>query len=262
MMDLERLPMKEISNGGVRIAYLDAGPGDGFPVLLIHGFASTAHVNWVFTGWVRELSRAGYRVVALDNRGHGDSEKLHDPKDYTPERMASDSIALLDHLAIGQAHVMGYSMGARLGAFVAMAAPELVRSLVFGGLGSGMSRGVGKWGPIAEALLAPSIDEVTDPHARAFRAFADQTRSDRKALAACIESSRELVPPSALARLTMPALVAVGTRDDIAGSATDLAEMLPDGRAFDIPNRDHMLAVGDRAYKAATLAFFEESTTT
>ena len=260
-MDLERLPMSEISNQGIHIAYLDAGPSDGLPVLLIHGFASTAHVNWVFTGWVRIFSEAGYRVIALDNRGHGGSAKLHDSKDYTPERMASDSLALLDQLAIGQAHVMGYSMGARLAAHVGMAAPERVRSVVFGGLGAGMTRGVGDWAPVAAALLAPSLDDVSDPQARAFRAFADKTRSDRQALAACIESSRKLVPTAELGRLPMPALVAVGTRDDIAGSASELAQLLPRGRAFDIHNRDHQLAVGDRTFKAEVLRFFRESTT-
>ena len=261
-MDIERLPMNEISNEGVRIAYLDVGPRDGYPVLLIHGFASTAHTNWVFTGWVRLLSDAGYRVVALDNRGHGSSEKLHDPKDYTPELMASDALVLLNHLAIGEAHVMGYSMGARLSAFAAFAAPELVRTLVFGGLGSGMTQGVGDWGPIAEALLAPSIDDVTNQQGRAFRAFADQTKSDRRALAACIETSRKLVQPAELARLAMPVLVAVGTRDDIAGSAEALAEHLPNGRVFDILNRDHMMAVGDRTYKAAVVEFYQESNVT
>lgn len=260
-MDIERLPMSEISNDGVRISYLDAGPRDGYPVLLIHGFASTAHVNWVFTGWVRTLSQAGYRVVALDNRGHGNSAKSHDPKDYTPELMASDSLALLDHLAIGQAHIMGYSMGARLSAFLAFAAPELVSTLVFGGLGSGMIEGVGEWSPVADALLASSIDDVSSEQGRAFRAFADQTKSDRQALAACIESSRKLVTPAQLATLAMPALVAVGTRDDIAGSAEGLAEKLPDGRVFHILNRDHMLAVGDRTYKAAVVEFYQEQKT-
>lgn len=258
-MDIERLPMSEISNDGVRISYLDAGPRDGYPVLLIHGFASNAHVNWVFTGWVRTLSQAGYRVVALDNRGHGNSSKPHGPKNYTPELMASDSQALLDHLAIGQAHVMGYSMGARLSAFLAFATPEQVGTLVFGGLGSGMTEGVGEWSPVAEALLAPSIDDVSNEQGRAFRAFADQTKSDRRALAACIESSRKLVTPAQLAMLSMPALVAVGTRDDIAGSAESLAEKLPDGRVFRILNRDHMLAVGDRTYKAAVVEFYQET---
>lgn len=258
-MEIERLPMKEISNGDVRIAYLDHGPRDGFPVLLIHGFASTAHVNWVFTGWVRFLSEAGYRVVALDNRGHGESEKSHDPEDYTPELMASDSLALLDHLAIGEAHVMGYSMGARLGAFAALSDHARAHTLVFGGLGTGMIKGVGDWKPIAQALLAPTIDLVSNPQARAFRAFADQTNSDRQALAACIEMSRKLVRQEELAGLTMPTLVAVGTRDDIAGSARELAAALPNGRSFDILNRDHMLAVGDKTYKAAVMEFYGET---
>lgn len=259
-MDIDRLPMSDFSNKGARIAYLDAGPHDGHPVLLIHGFASTAHVNWVFTGWVSALNKAGYRVIALDNRGHGGSEKFHDPKYYTPEQMASDSLALLEHLAIGRAHVMGYSMGARLSAFLALAAPELIATLVFGGLGSGMTEGVGYWGPIAKALLAPSIDDVTDETGRAFRAFADQTKSDRKALAACIEASRTLVTEDQLARLVMPALVAVGSRDAIAGSAATLARQLPDGHAFDIAGRDHMLAVGDKTYKAAVIDFYKEHT--
>ncbi|WP_136656956.1 alpha/beta fold hydrolase [Nitratireductor sp. XY-223] len=257
-MDIDRLPMSEFSNEGARIAFLDAGPRDGYPVLLIHGFASTAHVNWVFTGWVNTLNRAGYRVIALDNRGHGGSEKFHDPAFYKPEKMASDSLALLDHLAIGSAHVMGYSMGARLSAFLAIAAPELVSTLVFGGLGSGMTEGVGDWGPIAAALLAPSIDDVADENGRAFRAFADQTKSDRVALAACIEASRTLVTEDQLAGLDMPALVAVGSRDTIAGSAEKLARQLPDGRAFDIAGRDHMLAVGDKTYKAAVIEFYKE----
>ncbi|MDA4848198.1 alpha/beta fold hydrolase [Hoeflea poritis] len=257
-MDIDRLPMSDFSNKGARIAYLDAGPHDGYPVLLIHGFASTAHVNWVFTGWVSTLSKAGYRVIALDNRGHGGSEKFHDPRYYTPELMASDSLALLEHLAIQRAHVMGYSMGARLSAFLALEAPELVSTLVFGGLGSGMTEGVGDWGPIAEALRAPSIDDVSDETGRAFRAFAEQTKSDRAALAACIEASRTLVTAEQLAALAMPALVAVGSSDAIAGSADKLARLLPDGRAFDIAGRDHMLAVGDKTYKAAVIGFYEE----
>lgn len=260
-MDTGRLPMNSISNDGVHIAYLDVGPRSGMPVLLVHGFASTAHVNWVFTGWVKTLVDAGYRVVALDNRGHGESAKPHDPKSYTPEQMASDSLAILRHLDIGQAHIMGYSMGARLCAFLALAEPGLVQTIVLGGLGSGLVDGVGDWNLIADALLAPSLDDVTDPKGRAFRAFADQTGSDRRALAACIESSRTLVARKDLARLTMPSMVAVGTKDDIAGSADVLAEMLPNGQAFEILNRDHMLAVGDRTYKAAVLQFYQDHAT-
>ncbi|MCR9134964.1 MAG: alpha/beta hydrolase [Alphaproteobacteria bacterium] len=258
-MNIDRIAMSRFNNGDIGIAYFDVGPRDGVPVLLIHGFASTAHVNWVFTGWVRTLSEAGYRVIALDNRGHGESDKPHDAAAYTPPIMAGDSAALLDHLGVASAGIMGYSMGARLCAFLALAQKETARTLVFGGLGAGLIDGVGEWDKIAAALLAPSLDDVTDERGRMFRAFADQTGSDRKALAACIQSSRTLVSPAELNRLTMPALVAVGTKDDIAGSPDRLAAALPDGRAVHIENRDHMLSVGDRIFKSAVLGFYEET---
>jgi pimeloyl-ACP methyl ester carboxylesterase len=179
------------------------------------------------------------------------------PKAYHPETMAADAAGLLDELGIGSAHVMGYSMGARISAFLTQSArPDLVHSLVFGGLGMGMIDGVGDWDPIADALLAPSLDEVTDERGRMFRAFAEQTNSDRFALAACIRTSRTLVDRGHLASMVTPALVGVGTRDDIAGSAQELAELMPHGEWIDIPNRDHMLAVGDKVFKAAVLEFF------
>ena len=257
-MNLDRLQAGRFTSGNVEIAYYDAGNPDGSPILLIHGFASTAHVNWVFPGWVKTLDEAGYRVIALDNRGHGQSDKPHDPEAYHPETMAADAAGLLGSLGIGSAHVMGYSMGARISAFLALDRPDLVRSLVFGGLGLGMVDGVGDWDPIADALKADSLDDVTDERGRMFRAFAEQTKSDRIALAACISTSRTLVSREQIGRLTMPALIGVGTRDDIAGSAEGLAELMHRARPLDIPNRDHMLAVGDKVFKAAVLEFLKD----
>ena len=257
-MNLDRLQAGRFTSGDLDIAWFEAGNPDGIPVLLIHGFASTAHVNWVFPGWFKTFDQAGYRIIALDNRGHGESDKPHDPEAYHPEIMAADASGLLDSLNISSAHVMGYSMGARISAFLAIARPDLVRSVVFGGLGMGMVDGVGNWDPIATALRAPSIDDVTDKMGRMFRAFADQTNSDRMALAACISTSRTLVAREDLAKLPMPALVGVGTRDEIAGSPEELAGLIPHSRFLDIPNRDHMLAVGDKVFKAAVLEFFAD----
>src|SRR5690606_19934913 len=127
---------------------------DAEPVLLIHGFASTHMVNWVSPGWVQTLNDAGYRAIALDNRGHGASTKSYETSDYTPQKMASDASALLDHLGIVRAHVMGYSMGARIAACLSLAEPQQVATLVLGGLGIGLVDGVGNWDPIASALLA------------------------------------------------------------------------------------------------------------
>ncbi|HWV40692.1 alpha/beta hydrolase [Pseudorhodoplanes sp.] len=248
--------MPSFRNGPVEIAYLDEGKGD--PVVLIHGFASNREVNWVYPGWVSTLTGAGRRVIALDNRGHGQSTKLYDPADYRTALMAEDARALLDHLKIEKADIFGYSMGARITAFLALAHPERVRSAILGGLGYKLIDGVGLPETIAEALEAPSLAEVTDPMARTFRSFAEQTKSDRRALAACIRGSRQVLSEEEAGRIAVPTLVAVGTKDDVAGPAGKLAAIMPNARAFDIPGRDHMLAVGDKTFKAAVLQFLAE----
>ena len=245
--------MQVFDHDGFQLAFIDQGAGE--TVLLIHGFASSHIVNWVAPGWVKTLTDAGYRAIAFDHRGHGASSKSYRPEDYTPAKMASDAAALLDHFDIPRAHIMGYSMGARVAAFMALESPEKAATLVFGGLGIGMVEGVGDWDPIAAALLAPDPATVTNPRGQMFRAFADQTRSDRAALAACIATSRELVTREDLAAITQPVLIAVGTRDDIAGSPHELARLMPNAAAFSIENRDHMLSVGDRAFKKRVLEF-------
>ncbi len=247
--------MPTFDHDGIEIAYLDEGEGE--PILLIHGFASNRTVNWVDTGWVKALVADGRRVIAIDNRGHGESAKLYDPAAYTAPAMAEDARALLDHLGIARADVMGYSMGARITAFLAMAHPARVRSAIFGGLGINMVRPMAGTGPIAHALEAPTIDDVTSQTARTFRAFAEQTRSDLKALAACIRGARDPIRPETLAALSCPVLVAVGSEDVIGGSAEDLAAIIPGAEALVIEGRDHMKAVGDRRYKDGVIAFLK-----
>ncbi|MGO8023123.1 alpha/beta fold hydrolase [Rhizobium leguminosarum] len=255
-MNLNTPTFSSFTHDGLQLAFFDEGDPAGVPVLLIHGFASTANVNWVHPGWLKTLGDAGYRVIAMDNRGHGASDKPHDAEAYRPWVMAGDAFALLDHLGIPEANVMGYSMGARISVFAALANPHRVRSLVLGGLGIGMTDGVGDWDPIADALLAPSLEAVTHARGRLFRAFAEQTKSDRVALADCIRGSRDLVARSDMAKLDMPTLIGVGTKDDIAGSPQELAALMQNAEALDIPGRDHMLAVGDRVFKQAVLAFY------
>ena len=164
--------MPQFTHDSVEIAYLDEGSGE--PIVLVHGFASNKEVNWVGPGWVTALTRAGRRVIALDDRGHGASAKLYDPADYHSAIMAEDVRALLDHLDLPCADVMGYSMGARITAFLALAHPDRVRSAVLGGLGIRLVEGVGLPDTIATALEAPSLADVSDPTAYMFRAFADR----------------------------------------------------------------------------------------
>src|SRR3954447_2363350 len=240
-------------HGDVEVAYLDEGEGD--PILLVHGFASSKNVNWIYPGWVSELKRLGRRVIALDNRGHGESAKLCDPAQYEIAIMASDITALMDHLAIERADIMGYSLGARMTAVLALDQPQRLRSAILGGIGIAMITGGGPGENVAEALEAPSLEDVTDPIGRTFRAFADQTRSDRRALAACLRGSRRLMTREEAAAIKVPVLIAVGTKDDIAGSAHELATIIPGSEVLDIPGRDHMRAVGDKVYKTGVVDF-------
>jgi pimeloyl-ACP methyl ester carboxylesterase len=246
--------MPSFHNGAVEIAYLDEGEGD--PIILIHGFASSKNVNWVYPTWVSELRKNGRRVIALDNRGHGESAKLYDPAQYSIPTMAGDVLALMDHLGIPQADMMGYSMGGRMTAWLGLNEPQRLRSAILGGIGiGGLIEGTGPGESVAVALEAPSLDDVTDPVGRTFRAFADQTRSDRKALAACLRGTRDLMRKEEAARIEVPVLIAVGTADDVAGSAHALGDIIPGSDVLDIPGRDHMRAVGDKVYKTGVLDF-------
>ena len=202
--------MPSFHNGAVEIAYLDEGEGE--PILLVHGFASSKNVNWVYPTWVSELKKNGRRVIAFDNRGHGDSGKLYDAAEYDIDIMAGDISALMDHLNIARADVMGYSLGSRMTAVLAQRQPQRLRSAILGGIGIGLIEGGGPGENVAAALEAPSLEDVTDPVGRTFRAFADQTRSDRRALAACLRGSRRLMTKDEAAGISVPVLIAVGTR--------------------------------------------------
>lgn len=245
--------MPRFITSGLSLAYEVAG--EGLPVLLIHGFASSGKVNWIDTGWVESLTTAGYQAITLDNRGHGQSDKPHDPELYYPTQMAEDAVALLDHLGIGRAAVIGYSMGARIAAFMAFAHPERVACAIFGGMGMNLVNGLTDGNDIIAGLRAPALADLTHPTARQFRIFADHTGSDREALAACMETSRQPMARADVRRIAVPVLVAVGEADEMAGRPEPLAELLPRGEAFVIPKRDHMRATGDKAFKVAAITF-------
>jgi pimeloyl-ACP methyl ester carboxylesterase len=229
--------------------------GEGPPVLLIHGFASNARVNWWDTGWVKTLNEAGYQAITFDNRGHGLSTKLYDEEAYPAPVMAEDARRLLDHLDIPQVLVMGYSMGARIAAFLSVNHPERVRAAVFAGLAENMIKGFGGSEPIAEALEAKSADAIADPGARVFRLFAEQTKSDLKALAACMRSERQKISPAELKKISVPVLVVAGEVDEIAGAVQPLVDAIPGALGVVLPRRNHMNAVGDRQHKEVVIKF-------
>lgn len=245
--------MDRFNSDGVEIAYEVVGEGP--PILLIHGFASNAYVNWRDTGWVKTLVDAGRKVILIDNRGHGQSAKLYDSTAYLAATMAEDARRLLDHLHIPQADVMGYSMGARISAFLTINHPSRVRRVVFAGLASRLVTGVGGGSLIAAGLEAESISEIKDANASAFRRFAESTGSDLRALAACIRSARVKISADALAAIRCPVLVVAGDNDDVAGEIAPIVDLIPGARGASLVGRNHMNAVGDKEYKRIVLDF-------
>jgi len=172
--------MPNFISDGLEIAYVDEGEGE--PILLIHGFGSSLAVNWRSTNWIDTLVRDGRRVIAMDVRGHGNSAKPRETALYRPALLAADAGRLVDHLGIGRIDVMGYSMGARIATFLALARPEIVRSLIIGGLGIALVEGLGGQEEIAAALEAPPGTEIASAVGRSYRRFGEATKSDLPAL--------------------------------------------------------------------------------
>lgn len=248
--------MPTFLSNGIAIAY--EVHGDGKPILLIHGFGSSGKVNWIDTGWVEVLLAAGWQPITFDNRGHGASQKLYDARLYYAHDMAEDAAGLARHLGHVSLPVMGYSMGARIAAFLRLRHPQLVTCSIWGGMGLNLISGLADSEEIIEALTAESLEHVTGRTGRQFRIFADHNKADRAALAACMINSREPMSEADVRRVGGPVLVAAGEADDMAGDPAALAALLPKGEAFVIPRRDHMRATGDRAFKEGAIAFLAQ----
>lgn len=242
----------DFDSAGTRLHYVMHGPDHGVPLVAVHGFASDYQLNWVGTRWQETLSNAGFRVIGLDCRGHGHSDKPHDPAAYSMDTMAGDVVRLLDHLDVPAAAYLGYSMGARIGLQTVIQHPRRVTRAVLGGVGSAGS--IEHAEQIARAL---ELGEPTDdPTAQTFHRFASaRPINDLKALAACMRGLRPHATPEQLARVRVPILVVVGDRDEIAAGAPELIELVPSARLVTIPGRDHMSAVPAGEFKRAAIEF-------
>ena len=234
--------------------------GEGPAIVLVHGFGSSRMQNWKSTGWYGGLTEAGFSIVAMDCRGHGDSGKPHDPAAYGHDRMADDVTAVMEACGLSQALILGYSMGGFIGLRLLAAHPQRVVKLAVAGVGANYLKdsitAPSARAALADALLTDDKDSITDKRARMFRAFADQPGKDRFALAACMRAMSPRLAAEILAGLQRPILVVDGSEDDTAGPPEPLAQTFPDGRAVTVPGRDHMSAVGDRRTRQAVIAFF------
>ncbi|MEQ9518775.1 MAG: alpha/beta hydrolase [Parvibaculum sp.] len=249
--------MEHFLNGHVRIAYKVVGEGE--PIVLVHGFASSHIVNWVEPGWVDTLVAAGRQVIMFDLRGHGESEKLFDEKDYDRTAMAGDIAALLTHLGHTSADVMGYSLGAMLTLRFARVHGDMCRRAILAGVGAHFLLPSGGGTEVVDALMADDPRASKNAVGRAFRSFADRNGQNRQALAICYGVPREPLDPEKLKEATCPILVVAGDRDEMAGDPAGLADLLPDGKAISIPKRDHMRTVGDPTYKKVVLEFLQRA---
>ena len=245
----------DFDSDGVRLHYELVGPEGGSPIVLVHGFASDYQLNWVGTRWQETLTKAGFRLIGIDCRGHGSSDKPHDSAAYALAIMAADVRRLLEHIGVEVAGYIGYSMGARIGMQAMLDYPDRLSRVVLGGIGWGGAFHAAE--DIARALRG---EPTNNPVAKTFYDFAKARPSnDLEALAACILGPQPEPDPARLASITIPVLVVVGDQDDIVGEVDRLVESIPTAKLVTIPGRNHMSAVPAREFKQAVLDFLEET---
>ncbi|HEV2364233.1 MAG TPA: alpha/beta fold hydrolase [Caulobacteraceae bacterium] len=253
--------MARFACAGLQLAYDDIRPaaGEAGTAILVHGFAANRAETWRRLSWYAAFERKGWRVIALDLRGHGESDKPHEPAAYDRAEMAADIIRLADHLGLGRLALVGYSMGAHLAAATAADHPSRVEHLVLGGVGArSLERrplGDGQM-TMAQAMRAATAEDIAEPTLKGFRLFADEQGADRLALAACSEGQGPGLAES-LDRLAAPTLIVAGARDELAGDPQTLADRVSGARAVTIPGCDHFSTTPHALFKAAVFDFLE-----
>jgi pimeloyl-ACP methyl ester carboxylesterase len=247
-------PRFVLSNDGLRLAVHEFGDSAAPPVVALHGFASTATANWQSTGWIRDLTRAGHRVLAVDQRGHGASDTPHDPSAYSMDRFVADAATVVDTYMLSGVTLLGYSLGARVSWLAASALPHLVDRAVLGGLPSG--------DPLARFDLSaardfirlgrPVEDELT---ATFVRMAASLAGNDLEALIAVVEGLRvgpQVAPTNPPAQ---PLLLATGSNDPIVEQSRLLASSAPDATFLELVGRHHFNAPTSGEFRRAAVAF-------
>lgn len=248
------------ASDGVRLTYYRWGAGDGAPVMLHHGFAASAATNWDLPGVVAALVASGRAVVAIDARGHGASDKPHDPARYGETRMALDLAELAESLGFSEIDLVGYSMGAVVSLIYASSHGK-VRRLVIGGVGEGVlvcggvdMRALAS-GALAEVLEAEAVPTDAAPGLVAFRAFAEAMGSDRLALAAQARSMHS--QPIPLDRITAPTLVMAADADPLAVHPERLSDAIPGARHV-VLSGDHLGVVRTPEFTSAIVNFVND----
>ena len=247
-------PSGFFDSDGVRIHYETFG--EGKPIVLVHGFPLSFELNWVGTKWVEPL-RPVRRVVGLDCRGFGDSDKPHDPEAYGIENMAGDVLRLMDHLSIDKADLFGYSMGAMISAYLLINHSERFTTVILSGAGNFFDPGrEEQMRKSVDFLLVDDPSQITDPFGKTFRAIADGIpNNDRLALAACAQRLFEPVKPADFAGVDIPVLFVSGANDT---DPAAVAAATPGSKLVLIPDTNHFTVIPDQRFKDAVVAFLKE----
>jgi pimeloyl-ACP methyl ester carboxylesterase len=248
------LPRAVVAADGTKIATYEWGDPDASTVLLVHGFASSALGNWNLTGWVRDLLRAQYHVIAIDQRGHGASDKPHHPEQYSMQILADDVLSVLDTFLLDEVQDVGYSLGARVGWKAAREYPDRITRAVLGGIPDG--------DPLTRFRLDEAhrfIDDGTPPDDPLTAAYVQMASgipgNDLTALIALVEGMRHGEQPTVENAPSQPVLFATGSDDRILEKSRALCAASPDGTFFEIPGRNHSNAPTSRAFREAALGF-------
>ncbi len=250
--------MAQFNSDGLSLAYDDFGPKDARKaVVLVHGFSANKYENWKRMGWYDAIAGKGMRGLAIDNRGHGESAKPHEPEKYAREAMARDVFALMDHAGVERAHLVGFSMGSHISLTAALLDGGRIDHLVVSGVGGKIFEPARDPDAMAQAMEAPTPDAIPDPMLKSFRHFADEQKEDRLALAACSRGPRTPFTPDSLMAIRRPTLVIAGMRDQLAGPPQGLADAIPGAKAVTVPGCDHFSLISHGLFKASVFDFFD-----
>ena len=238
------------ADDGIRLAWREIGSGR--PLVLLHGFLSDAATNWIRYGHAEAVAAEGFRVVMLDFRGHGASDRPHDTRYYPVDRLTRDGHALVRHLDLGEYDLGGYSLGARTVSRM-LATGATPRRAIIAGMGlEGLTDTGRRAGHFRNILENLGRHERGSPEWLA-EAFLKTTGGDPVALLGIIHASAD-TPIEALRGFTLPVQVLCGVDDRDNGSAPALAEVLPDATLSEVPG-GHMSAVVKRELGDAMAAF-------
>ncbi|MBV8650790.1 MAG: alpha/beta fold hydrolase, partial [Alphaproteobacteria bacterium] len=233
------LPMHHVAaRDGAALAYRELG--EGRPVVLIHGYFSTATVNWLRYGHAAKIAALGRRVIMPDLRGHGDSAKPHDAASYPPDVLADDAVALIEQLALEDYDLGGYSLGGRTVVRMLARGAQPRRAIVAGMGLEGILHAGERSVFFRRVLTQLGTFERGSPEWLA-EAFLKTVNGDPVALLHVLDTNVD-TPRAALGGIALPVLVTAGAEDDDNGSAEALAAALPDGRYVSVPG-NHMSAV-------------------